>query len=95
MHISLVDTITETRRASVRYLLADIALLHELLSHSALSADPNDAAALYLKALSGFRAVTRIADRLHLKHGQRVTVDAELTELRDKLLAKRPAPTRH
>jgi len=95
MDTSLVDTIIEMRRASVRYLLADIALLHELLSRSALTQDPNKADAFYLRAVSGFRAVSRIADRLNLQHGQRVTLDAELTALRDKLIAERPAPTRH
>ncbi len=82
--------IEQTKRDSARCLLADMALVSQLVKR-ALSADDRDTARQnFHQAVCAYMAILKVAERLNLRLGQRAAIDSQLMALREQLLAVLP-----
>lgn len=82
--------IEQTKRDSARCLLADMALVSQLVKR-ALSADDRDTARQnFHQAVCAYKAILKVAERLNLRLGQRAAIDSQLMALREQLLAVLP-----
>lgn len=93
MNISatLPDLIEQTKRDSARCLLADMALVSELVRRALSSDDRDTARHNFHQAVCAYKAVLKIAERLNLRLGQRAAIDSQLMALREQLLTVLPS----
>jgi hypothetical protein len=88
---AIQDMIERTRRDSVRCLLADMALVSELVKRASSSDDRETAKHNFRQAVWAYKAVLKAAERLKLRLGQRAAIDSQLIALREQLLAMLPS----
>jgi len=88
---TIPELIERIKRDNARGLLADIALVSELIKRALSAHDRDTARHNFQQAVCAYKAVLKVAERLNLRLGQRAAIDSQLMALREQLLAVLPS----